>query len=276
MTRQKVTAIVILVALLLVFTVAGVYAAGKLRGNPVTISVDGEAKTLLVKKGATVQEALDQAGVTLGPQDRVHPGLWERVAYGASLQITRVQMKTRFEEIALPYKTEVNRDASLPKGQTATRREGRAGVQRREIREIYEDGQLVSSQLVAANVLREPVDQVEVVGTGPERVVTRGGTPIRYKKAMEMVATAYDATYESNDRWTGYPSALGLPLEHGIVAVDPEVIPLGTRLYVEGYGLALAADTGGAIKGNRIDLFFDDPAEVDKYGIKTVKVYILE
>jgi len=64
-------------------------------------------------------------------------------------------------------------------------------------------------------------------------------------------------------------------LTRGIVAVDPKVIPMGTKLYVEGYGEAIAADQGGAIKGNRIDLYFDTHQQALNYGMKTVNVTIL-
>jgi len=98
---------------------------------------------------------------------------------------------------------------------------------------------------------------------------SRGG------KVLTMVATAYDGCYECNKPYYGLPSYIGLPLDRGIVAVDPRVIPMGTRLYVEGYGEAIAADQGNAIKGNRIDLFFDTHQQALNYGMKTVKVTIL-
>ncbi len=94
-------------------------------------------------------------------------------------------------------------------------------------------------------------------------------------RVLTMVATAYDGCYECNYPYYGYPSYIGLPLARGIVAVDPNVIPMGTKLYVEGYGEAIAADQGGAIKGNRIDLYFDTHQEALNYGMKTVKVTIL-
>jgi 3D (Asp-Asp-Asp) domain-containing protein len=90
-----------------------------------------------------------------------------------------------------------------------------------------------------------------------------------------MVATGYDGCYECNKPYYGQPSYIGLPLQRGIVAVDPKVIPMGTRLYVEGYGEAIAADQGNAIKGNRIDLYFDTHQQGLNWGIKTVKVTIL-
>ncbi len=104
---------------------------------------------------------------------------------------------------------------------------------------------------------------------------SRGSSVPRYTKVMTMVATAYCPCNQCNYPYGGKPSYIGLPLGHGIVAVDPNVIPLGTRLYIEGYGEAIAADTGGAIKGNRIDLCFSDHQSALKFGIQNVKVYVL-
>lgn len=109
-----------------------------------------------------------------------------------------------------------------------------------------------------------------------ESQVSRSSSAIgRSGTVLTMTATAYDASYECNYPYYGQPSFIGLPLARGIVAVDPNVIPMGTRLYVEGYGEAIAADQGGAIKGNRIDLFFESHQDALDYGIKTVKVTIL-
>jgi 3D (Asp-Asp-Asp) domain-containing protein len=107
--------------------------------------------------------------------------------------------------------------------------------------------------------------------------VSRGGstTTPRYSSYIDMVATAYCPCNICNYPYGGQPSAIGLPLGPGIVAVDPTVIPLGTKLYVEGYGNAIAADTGGAIKGKRIDLCMSDHQTALNYGIQNVRVYIL-
>ena len=83
-----------------------------------------------------------------------------------------------------------------------------------------------------------------------------------------MKATAYTET--------GNRTASGMKAAVGVVAVDPKVIPLGSKLYIEGYGYAVAGDTGGAIKNNRIDLFFNTERECVNYGVKNnVKVYVL-
>lgn len=101
------------------------------------------------------------------------------------------------------------------------------------------------------------------------------GQVSRGSRVLTMVATGYDDSYECNYPYYGAPSYIGLPLARGIIATDPKVIPMGTRLYVEGYGMGIAADQGNAIKGNRIDLFFDTRQEALNWGMRTVKVTIL-
>lgn len=88
-------------------------------------------------------------------------------------------------------------------------------------------------------------------------------------------ATAYDDTPQSQGKWVGQ-TATGVKPQHGVIAVDPKVIPLGTKLWVEGYGNCIAGDTGGAIKGKRLDLFFSNRQDVMTWGRKNVKVYIRE
>ncbi len=99
--------------------------------------------------------------------------------------------------------------------------------------------------------------------------VSRGARNAGFREAIYMESTAYSPL-------AGSHTASGTEVSVGLVAVDPSVIPLGTRLYVEGYGYAYAADTGGAIKGDRIDLFFDSEWQCEQWGRRTVKVYILE
>ncbi len=115
-----------------------------------------------------------------------------------------------------------------------------------------------------------------LVGTSPVHYLMRGGVVYRYSRRMTLVATAYNASYAQNGPWGAVARLGGVHLTQGMVAVDPSVIPLGTRLYVEGYGPALAADTGSAIKGDRIDLFYDlDAQQTAAFGIKRLNVYIL-
>lgn len=105
---------------------------------------------------------------------------------------------------------------------------------------------------------------------------SRAGSSVNRGRTLTMTATAYDPCYKCNYPYYGAPSYIGLPLGRGIIAVDPRVIPMGTRLYVEGYGEGIAADQGNAIKGNRIDLCFATHQQALGYGMKTVKVTILD
>jgi 3D (Asp-Asp-Asp) domain-containing protein len=92
---------------------------------------------------------------------------------------------------------------------------------------------------------------------------------------MAMLATGYSDHPKSTAPYDDGVSALGLPAGYGLVAVDPQVIPLGTRLYVEGYGYGIAADVGGGINGRQIDLCFDSHQDALFFGRQWVKVHIL-
>jgi 3D (Asp-Asp-Asp) domain-containing protein len=157
-------------------------------------------------------------------------------------------------------------------------RKGKQGEKEVTIKMVYEDGKEVSKKIVSEKVLSEPVNGVVEEGVKTTLVTSRG--QINFSKAISMSATAYDATFESCGKHPGDPqygiTYSGLKVRPGIVAVDPRVIPLGTWLYVDGYGEALAADIGGAIKGNKIDLYYESPADVRKFGRRPVKVYILD
>jgi 3D (Asp-Asp-Asp) domain-containing protein len=130
--------------------------------------------------------------------------------------------------------------------------------------------------LVADGIVGPQTGQALGLTSGSSTNTVSRGVSTRGTETVSMVATGYDSSYESNYPFYGQPSYSGLPLQRGVVAVDPNVIPMGTRLYIEGYGDAIAADQGGAIKGNRVDLFFDSHQEAMDWGMKTVKVTIIK
>lgn len=136
---------------------------------------------------------------------------------------------------------------------------------RNTVRITYHNGQEVKREVIKSEVIKEP--QNKVIAMGTITTVSRGGLSLDFREARYMVASAY--TYTGRRTATGQQPAVGM------VAVDPSVIPLGTRLYIEGYGYAVAADTGGSIRGNQLDLFMEDRSQCLKWGRRTVKVYIL-
>lgn len=114
---------------------------------------------------------------------------------------------------------------------------------------------------------------MKVIEKNNQRYAARAlanGVPSHYKKWMDMESSAYSAADSS-----GY-TARGNALRRGFVSVDPNVIPLGTELFIEGYGYAIADDIGGAIQGNRIDVAMDSHYEAIQWGRRTVRVYILK
>ena len=114
--------------------------------------------------------------------------------------------------------------------------------------------------------------EVATVEEVPENVVETAQGYLPYSQVMSMEATAYLPTDGNGAGLT----AMGIPATYGVVAVDPDVIPLGSRVYIPGYGEALAADTGGAIYGYRIDLCMEDYWQAMDFGRRTVTVFVLK
>lgn len=240
------------------------------RAVPITLVVDGE-KMLVQVPLPDVKQVLAGQGIKLNPEDRLESNLWnsEKDTY---LKVIRVKEQIETREIPLDYNTILRASPEMLRGQRKVLQRGEQGLVRRKVLVKYEGQTVVAERLLDEIVLKEPMSQVIAYGTKPRWDSTSRGTPggpdFRAKKEMVVEATAYTHT--------GNPTATGIYPYEGVVAVDPRVIPLGTKLFVEGYGFAQAQDTGGAIKGNRIDVFFDSYEKAMEWGRRQVKVYILE
>ncbi|MGC8668521.1 MAG: 3D domain-containing protein [Chthonomonadales bacterium] len=173
----------------------------------------------------------------------------------------------------IPYPTLRRTSFELRNGTSKTVRAGINGEKQVIYRVTYIGDREVRREIVSAKVVRKPVP--EVVAIGRRRYVASRGF-FSGRKVLTMIATGYDASPASNGGSRSGRSATGLRIGHGVVAVDPHYIPLGTRLYIEGYGYAVAADTGRAIKGNRIDLGHDSRAAAERVGRRKVIVHILD
>lgn len=166
---------------------------------------------------------------------------------------------------------------SLAPGRSKLIASGSPGVREMRIAYAQRDGGPVRARVVASAVIRDPRPRVVGVGIGATPLsafAALGAARMAYeaRSAIEMLATAYTADCGGCDGWT----AIGRRAGFGIVAVDPRVIPLGTRLYIPGYGVAIAGDTGGAIVGKRIDLGFDSLRDAMLFGRRSVTVYRLK
>lgn len=162
--------------------------------------------------------------------------------------------------------------------------EGKEGTREKKFLVTLEDGVQTAKDLIADAIIANPIEKIVEFGTVLNHQTARGGV-IRYEKVLDMSASAYSLSYEQTgknpgDRGYGI-TASGMKATKGVIAVDPRVIPLGTRVYVEvagntpDYGYAVAADTGSGIYGNRIDLFYEDYSTAVSFGSKRVKVYII-
>jgi len=239
----------------------------------VTLIADGETRELPTS-AATVAHLLDALQITLAPLDRIDPPLHSPITDGAEVRVTRVTRQDITEEIRLPSRTIVLGDPDRPFGSTTVLAQGQDGLVRRVWRTWEKDGEITSQTVLSAEMVSEPRDMV--VMRGVRGLSGRSGYWRSWRAPLDMEATAYEPGPRSCGKWaTGY-TATGIKAEKGIAAVDDRVIPLGTRLYVPGYGFALAADRGGAIKGMRIDLCFETYEEAIRFGRRRMKVYRLD
>lgn len=189
----------------------------------------------------------------------------EMVISGQLIEIIRITERELAVDEPITYQVEETVDNTLEQGMSRTLQEGKNGLVRTTFLVTYRNGQEIDREKIKTETLAEPQNQV--IAMGSSYTVSRGGQRFDFREARNMESTAY--TY------TGHRTATGLKPAVGLVAVDPSVIPLGTRMYIEGYGYATAADTGGAIKGNRIDVFLETYTQCINWGRKTVKVYLL-
>lgn len=174
----------------------------------------------------------------------------------------------------IPYPTLRRSSSELRSGTSKTVRAGVNGEKLNTYRLYLRDGVEAKRELLSTKVVRKPVPEIVAYGRRGD-LASRGGY-YGGRKVITMTATGYSPDPAENGGNRSGRSAIGLRIGHGIVAVDPRFIPLGTRLYIEGYGYAVAADTGGAIKGNRIDLGADTKSGARRIGRRKVVVHILD
>jgi len=235
------------------------------RAVPVIVRVEGR-KLEGFTYGKTVREALDGQKITLGALDIVQPALDQPVHAGMNIRVIRVREEKKLIRVPLPFDVQKEPDSALDRGESAVVQAGLQGKEEQRWVLVYHDGREVNRIMEDSRVIVPPRDEIIRVGTRQQ--VSRGGDDIRFTRVLDMVATAYS--------YTGNSTASGVPPRRGVVAVDPRVIPLGTRLYVEGYGYATALDCGSGISGRRIDLFMESQAQAGSWGVRRVRVYVLD
>lgn len=246
----------------------------------VKVSVtDGTNETTDVYTTAdTVEALLKEQQLELSDLDRVEPGIEKTVTADMAVDVIRVEEVTDVVEEEVAFSTVRKNDSSLTKGKEQVVASGSNGLVEKRFTVVLENGKEVSRELVSEDVKKEAAQRVVAVGTKAiQQAPSRGTSSAVAGKTITMEATAYNwdcATCDGRGLTaTGYNLKAN---PDGVIAVDPRVIPLGTKVYVEGYGYAVARDTGGAIKGNRIDVHMRSISAARQFGRQTVKVTIIE
>jgi len=250
----------------------------------VSIRVDGKDVDVKTYKD-TVKEVLSDNAISVDENDKfVESQFGDKIVPNMDISIVRVDKKTVTEASSISFKTITKENNRLDLGTKNTVRQGKEGVREKIYNVVYENGKQTAKQLMKDIISTNPLDKIVEIGTVLNYKTSRGDT-LRFSKAMDMKSTSYTASFADTGKSPGDPgfgiTATGRQVKKGIIAVDPRVIPLGTRVYVElpgtaaDYGYAIAADVGGAIKGNIIDVYLGTTGEVNAWGVRKVKVYIL-
>jgi uncharacterized protein YabE (DUF348 family) len=230
------------------------------RSIPLAIRVDGQV-VFTRSHSLNVTDVLAEAGIILQGQDYAFPGPDHQLRPNDTIQVTRVTEELRFEDVPLPFETIWQAVDSMELDQRSLISAGAPGMLRRQYRLRREDGILISETFEGESIVQEPVNEVMGYGTKINiRVLESPEGSLEYWRVVRMRVTAYTAASSGKppDHPTYGITASGLEAGTGIVAIDPKVVPFRSWVYVPGYGLGYAGDTGGSIKGRWIDLGYDE------------------
>ena len=245
----------------------------------------------LISPGETVGQLLERTGMLPAEEDALSHDADTPVYDGMELRIDRYLVRQEEYTAVLPWESSEYSDPSLSRGQREVRIPGKEGLARRLATVTYRNGIEISRTVIREQVLQSPVTQVVSLGTGPEEAspsreeVTIGdgyirlatGEVLTYSRTDTVRATGYTHTDEGCDTVT----STGTTVRRGTVAVDPRYIPYGTRMFIAAsdgsfvYGIATAEDCGGAIKQDRMDLYFPTYEECIDFGKRRCTVYFL-
>ncbi len=266
------------------------------QNKKVIIICDNDEKAFITDKNIT-KDFLVSAGYVLGSEDYIKTYNKDGLLYAEVIKV-KYETVTENKEVK---STQINvYNDEMYQGEVNVKKEGQDGITEITYKVRFENGKEVSKVQLSEKVIKIATDSVREVGTkarDPHNkkvqsavidetsgvIYTNSGEELHYSKVVDVSATAYSPA--SCGKAPSHPAygitATGLRATYGIIAVDPRVIPLGSKVYITApdgswtYGTAIAADTGGAIKGAKIDLCYDTNAECFQFGRRYAKVYIL-
>lgn len=237
----------------------------------VKVNVHGTKEFSVYTSVVTVSEIIDKLSLTLDTNDVINIPETDKVYDGMIINIDRVETKNHTETVTVPYTTKVIESQTVPKGSRKVIQSGIDGISTNSVTETYVNGELKRSDVVTESTQSEMREEIVEVGVGGT-YTDANGKSYAYSHYIDVTATAYGTL-------SGI-TATGKAIDYGMIAVDPRVIPLGTKVYLTGswgdMGVHSAEDTGGSIKGNKIDVYLgDDYNLLRQFGRRSMRVYIL-
>lgn len=236
-----------------------------------TLYVNGQPHTI-VTRAVAFGQALAESGFKVGLNDKIFPSPDTRITQGMKARIIRVTEKTITVDEKIEPQTQRRYSGSLRPGTARIVSPGAVGAARKTYKVTFADGVRTSRELLGTTVVKQP--QPRVVEVSKNTTLPSRGFSSR--KILVMEATAYDPGPRSCGKFADGRTSTGMRAGYGVVAVDPRVIPMGSRLYIEGYGFAIAGDRGSAIKGHKIDLGHDTYRAAVQFGRRKVVVHVLK
>jgi 3D (Asp-Asp-Asp) domain-containing protein len=222
-------------------------------------------ETDVFTQASIVGDALKDAGFDLEPQDIITPARTKAVSNGMVVSLSTIRSVQESEDSPIPFDTVYQYDAGQAHGTTKVTQAGANGYVHHEYSVKQINGQEVARQETAETIV-QPTPQVVTIGTYvPDTPAPEPVTPAPDGSGQCLQTVSVWATYYTAASAGGSTTATGTGVYKGIIAVDPRYIPLGTRMYVPGYGYGIAADTGGGVKGYFIDLAYGAGDSYDWY-----------
>jgi uncharacterized protein YabE (DUF348 family)/3D (Asp-Asp-Asp) domain-containing protein len=268
------------------------------RAMGVTVKADGKQEVTYTTED-TVEGVINALNIKLSGEDRITPALNSPLKEGMTVAVVRVRKEVTETKYPIAFKVVEKKNDDLESGKQKVVTTGKNGLVVFKTERVYEDGKLVSQEMIEKTVAQPAVHKVVSIGTKkkPEvvtlsysgsptsaeaRTVKLNGQSVKVKRMLNNVTlTAYHAGFASTgkskgDAGYGVTASGAIVKEGRTIAVDPKVIPIGWWVYIEGIGFRRAEDTGSAIKGKKIDVYFDSESHVNKFGLKRgYTVYVI-
>ena len=282
MKNNKMLKVSAMVAVLSIGLLSGGYT---LANKNITLVVNGKETEISTLK-SNVKDVLAEQNVKYDENDIVSLPLEQKLSKGDKIEVIDVTEKTIKENKEVPFEVNVVEDNNLLKGDTKVEVEGKPGENELVYKVTYHNGKQVGKKFMDEVVSTEPVDKVIKKGTKVElQVASSRGENIRVQSTSYSKNASNSSSTDSNRKhisvvataYTGDSiTSTGKTPKWGTIAVDPSVIPYGTKVYIPQFGKTfIAEDCGGAIKGNKIDIYMNDETSVKNWGRKTIDIYIV-